>query len=193
MEIQPVSIHCRHLCGNHLCCSPTHLAFGTPAENARDNTLNEGWKNAKVDDNIVLQMRKDFVAGKSHTQISKEVGLSAGRARKIILKKAYLHVDAGEVDEIISKVLPGKKRVSDDEVRDIRKQYLRGKTNKDILLDYTHVTIDTIIHITSNRGYTDVTNDQEMIDLLATQRNVGRAHRSHILEDDVRFIENSLK
>lgn len=32
----PEHLVVRHLCGNQLCCRPTHLAVGTPADNSRD-------------------------------------------------------------------------------------------------------------------------------------------------------------
>jgi predicted GIY-YIG superfamily endonuclease len=73
-----------HSCDNKLCVNPQHLFLGSDKINADDRENKKKGRKSRFDYNIILKLKQ---AGKTNTEIAKQIGCSAGHIT-YILKRA---------------------------------------------------------------------------------------------------------
>ena len=73
----------RHLCGEKLCCEPSHLIFGTQSQNAIDAIL-QGNLKTKLTISDVQDIRREHVEGVSKQNLSIKFGVSRDQIRIIV-------------------------------------------------------------------------------------------------------------
>jgi hypothetical protein len=83
----------RHLCGNRLCCEPTHIVFGTIQQNNND-TLVQGKSNfGKLNENTVKEIRNTYMKdGLTQIARAKKYNLSTSAIRSIEKCKTWKHI-----------------------------------------------------------------------------------------------------
>jgi len=92
-----------HLCDNPVCCNPSHLWLGTPADNIRDmrekgrsrGKDEKGEKNplAKLTDKKVKEIRKLHTTGNyTQTQLAKKYGVSIVAIHYVVKRKTWTHI-----------------------------------------------------------------------------------------------------
>lgn len=159
MVIQPKHIVCRHLCENTSCCNTDHLAFGTFQDNAHDKAKSDGWSNAKLDDKQVTEMRRKYATSNmSFTDLGLEYEISKSRAREIVLREGYSHIERDEYDDIITKKLEQgylKRKLTKDQVREIRKKHDNGERVRSLAAEY-NIAEGAIYQIVKHITYLDV-------------------------------------
>lgn len=85
-RIQPGEVT-RHLCGNHPCCNPQHLEFGTRIENSLDTLKHNGITILKEDD--VLAIRASDESG---TILGKRYGVAKTTIYDVKKRKSWKHI-----------------------------------------------------------------------------------------------------
>lgn len=93
-----------HACDNPPCCNPAHLSIGTPAQNNADMrtkgrartgaSTRFGSKNhnAKLNDDLVRELRAAWRAGESIKSIVARTGLAVGTVHPMLHGKTWRHV-----------------------------------------------------------------------------------------------------
>lgn len=88
-EIGP-GLQVRHRCDNRLCVSPDHLELGSHQDNmddraSRDRTARgERHPRTRFSDEVVRQVRLDYVASKSYAKTGRKFGMSKTQVGNII-------------------------------------------------------------------------------------------------------------
>lgn len=99
----PPGMHVLHQCDVPRCVNAyRHLFLGTNAENCRDKAQKLRVPIAKLDPDIVRDMRRRYAEGNVSTdQLARELGVDK-RAISFALKgQTWAHVEGGEVEEMI--------------------------------------------------------------------------------------------
>ena len=93
-----------HKCDNPNCVNPNHLMIGTQAENIKDMfkkgrnsplPVSRGVKNAnaKLNPDLVREIRSRHTAGASYSEIAKIIGRSKSCVSFVVTKRTWSHVD----------------------------------------------------------------------------------------------------
>lgn len=77
----------RHLCGNHPCCNPQHVEFGTSSENSLDTLKHNGGRVLQKED--VLDIR---ASDESCSILGKRYSVTRGTIYKIKKRKMWKHI-----------------------------------------------------------------------------------------------------
>lgn len=94
----PAELHVRHKCDVAICCNPSHLELGTPADNIRDmvsrdrQSRGEGRTFAKLTEKQVLEIRDLLAKGYTQTTIAGMFNITQALVSLIKLKKAWKHI-----------------------------------------------------------------------------------------------------
>lgn len=88
----PPHLVVRHLCGNQLCCRPTHLAVGTPADNSRDMREHGRHANRKLTYAGVQQMRAMAAQRARLVDIAAYFGVTQHNVWLVVTRRTYRHV-----------------------------------------------------------------------------------------------------
>ena len=89
-----------HKCDNRHCVNPDHLFLGTCLDNTLD-MLSKGRPfnhdgthnhNAKLTESQVFEIRKEFMAGKTKSEIGREHGIGSSQICKIVSEKSWKRV-----------------------------------------------------------------------------------------------------
>lgn len=94
----PEGLLVRHKCDNRPCINPAHLELGTHEDNMEDavsrGRTNKGSSNpqAKLNEEIVLEMRRQYSEGVSQAEIGRAFGVSQTVAGRAINGKTWRHV-----------------------------------------------------------------------------------------------------
>lgn len=92
---QPVPRHLvvRHLCGNQLCCRPSHLAVGTPADNSRDMVeQGRSCNNRRLSFAAIQQIRALATQRTRLVDIAAQYGITQRNVWLIVNHRTYRHV-----------------------------------------------------------------------------------------------------
>ena len=95
----PSGMEVMHSCDNRGCCNPSHVRPGTHAENMADSKMKgrtaRGVRSywAKLNDEIVRQIRCDWSNGMSCLKIGAKYGIDQGHAWRVANRKLWAHVD----------------------------------------------------------------------------------------------------
>lgn len=105
-ERDPGEMIIRHRCDNPPCCNPAHLVDGTVEDNIRDmferDRFARGERNgvAKLNPDLVREIRRASAAGETYTEIGRRLGVSRTTARNAASRKQWVHVsDDPDSDE----------------------------------------------------------------------------------------------
>jgi hypothetical protein len=94
----PQDLLVRHDCDNPSCVNPAHLRLGTHFDNVRDRdtrgrtAIGSRHGRAKVDEQIVRDIRSRVAAGESRSAMAREFGISLSSASNIVDRKSWVHV-----------------------------------------------------------------------------------------------------
>lgn len=96
----PKGIYVCHRCDNRICCNPTHLFLGTPAQNNLDRDTKgrhvaspgERHGQAKLTAEKVLEIRRLRSQGITYHLIASQFSISVTQARLIVTKKKWKHI-----------------------------------------------------------------------------------------------------
>lgn len=98
----PIGMCVCHRCDNPPCCNPSHLFLGTRADNAADREakgrgipgMSPGSLNpaAKLNDDMVRQIRDLRSQGMEVTQIAERYGITKAAISKVVLRRTWKHV-----------------------------------------------------------------------------------------------------
>ena len=97
----PAHLVVRHLCGNQLCCRPSHLAVGRPADNSADMVAMGRWRNRALSYDQVRSIR-DMAQHKTRiVDIALHFGVTQRTIWKVVTRRTYKHVgDLFTVQEV---------------------------------------------------------------------------------------------
>lgn len=91
----PKGMHSRHLCGNHGCVNPNHLAIGTPRENYADRIVHgteiagERHPRSLLTEDAVREIRS---SSESQKNLAERFGVSQSQISTVRSRKAWKHV-----------------------------------------------------------------------------------------------------
>ena len=94
----PDGMHVCHHCDNQRCVNPDHLWLGTNKDNIEDcvskdrHTRGERSKQAKLTDEIVIQLRKRHKSGASYLSLARQYGVSPNTIRRAVIRDGWKHV-----------------------------------------------------------------------------------------------------
>ena len=78
----------RHLCGNHICCSPGHLVFGTLSQNTLDTIKhNGGGKRLREEDVLAIRASLD-----TNSVLNKRYKVSVSTIKDVRARKSWKHI-----------------------------------------------------------------------------------------------------
>lgn len=155
-----------HHCDNPSCVKPEHLFPGTQQDNMNDCVSKNRQMKGSVQPNSVLtefdvvQILKGIINGvfTSTTQIMNHYNISHKVISTIINKKAWLHItkdyDINKIKNMISHV-EFKKKLTVQNVKDIKEMLTNGETVKDIANLY-NVDTTSIYRIKNNKYYKNI-------------------------------------
>ena len=87
-----------HRCDNPPCVNPSHLRLGTTADNMADR--NRKFRQAfgirlgssKLNDGLVLALRRRYSAGEGSPKLAREVGVSTSTMQNVLFGRTWAHV-----------------------------------------------------------------------------------------------------
>lgn len=96
----PNGMYVLHSCDVPLCCNPEHLHLGTAQDNINEmkergrerKALGEKNRHAKLNDNIVLEIRKLYRNGLTQAQIMEKFNLPSSTTSYIVNNKTWRHI-----------------------------------------------------------------------------------------------------
>lgn len=163
--------HVLHSCGKgHTgCCSPHHVYWGTPKENAADRTKhgteNIGARNglSKLNDKIVRRILTLIDKGYTDTQIARKFKVTSATIFPIRSGKGWKHIPRNSVanDNRIEIGTAGRgehshvAKLTDDKVRRIRSLIAKGYTQRYVASKFS-VTSGTIRAIITGKTWAHV-------------------------------------
>lgn len=87
-----------HTCDNPQCVNPEHLFLGTPKDNSQDaiskNRMAIGSKNAnaRLNEEMVISIRKRFDDGETYSSLAKEFGVTWAAIKGIVVRTSWRHI-----------------------------------------------------------------------------------------------------
>lgn len=94
----PYGIHVLHHCDNPPCVRPDHLFLGNDADNHADQLAKSRQRkgstmhNARLNENLVLNLRQRWRDGERCSDLAKELGLHYVTVEKAVKSKTWRHV-----------------------------------------------------------------------------------------------------
>lgn len=96
----PNGMYILHSCDVPLCCNPEHLHLGTAQDNINEmkergrerKALGEKNRHAKLNDNIVLEIRKLYRSSLTQAQIMEKFNLPSSTTSYIVNNKTWKHI-----------------------------------------------------------------------------------------------------
>lgn len=102
--VDPSDMMVCHTCNNPACVNPAHLYLGTYQDNNKYTVESGNWKNpgkrgmeskqSNLTDDDIREIRRRYAdGGISQTELAKEYGIGQGAVSRIVLRKAWSHID----------------------------------------------------------------------------------------------------
>lgn len=155
----PEGIVIRHLCNNHPCVNPAHLALGTYKDNSQDmvaagNSM-AGEKNykSKVDRAKVQEIRRLWATGEyTKTQLGDLFQLSQSTIWQIVSNRTWK--DSSYVPVVFPETNNKACKFTEEQVREIREKYRSGIPVRSLVLQYGVSTsqVYNILHGRQRKG-----------------------------------------
>lgn len=155
----PEGIVIRHLCNNHPCVNPAHLALGTHKDNSQDmvaagNSVagEKNWK-SKVDREKVKEMRRLWSTGDyTKSQLAELFNISGSAVWQIIANRTWK--DPQYVPVMFPETNNKSCKFTEAQVKEIREKYHSGIPVRSLVLEY-NVSLSqayNIIHRRQRKG-----------------------------------------
>ena len=152
-----------HTCDNRLCVNPEHLFLGTAKDNMQDMT-NKGRRSrgskvgtSKMNEKLVLEIRKMRLSGKEYEELANHFGLCWGTIGTICRNEQWRHVPLGEECKSMKQIRKpaigskcGSAKLNEEKVREIKKLLQKGMKGREIAKIY-NVNFSTISNIKQKR------------------------------------------
>src|SRR6185437_3955949 len=89
-RVKPEDSEARHLCGNKICCEPSHLKFGTKKENGEDIVVHAKSRSFKYTKEQILDIREKYETGQmKQVDLAREYGTNKVYISNIVRKKVW--------------------------------------------------------------------------------------------------------
>lgn len=159
----PEGHECRHLNGDPSDARLVNLKWGTLAENIEDKhrhgRTSRGTKvrTAKLNDTLVVKIRERYAAGESSLALALEYGVSKPVILKAVTGISWKHVGGPITHRSHERYWQRKHaaRLSEDQVREIRRRYKQGGISQTSLGKEHGVTNCAIYSIVRGRTWSE--------------------------------------
>jgi hypothetical protein len=170
--IDPQELSVCHVCDNPPCCNPLHLFAGTHRDNMTDkiskgrHILGTHSASAKLNPVSVRRIRQLWATGEyTQTQIGEMMGVHRGTVLQVIHRRTWAHVEGYEIPLLSRKEgnaraalhrcgeRSPKSKLTEDDVREIRRLRKEGLTTTQISELITQVTYDAIWKIVRGHNW----------------------------------------
>lgn len=156
-----------HKCDVRHCVRPDHLFLGTHKDNGQDMALKgrslRGVRNnnSKLTEATVLEIRKEFAAGKSLNQVSRERGLNLKSVQSLRRGLSWKHVGGPIFPEKMTPQMfagskNGRAKLTEEQVLQIKAAYLSGETPTKLAKRF-EISRRSVANIVSGRSWKHVT------------------------------------
>lgn len=88
----PIEKWILHHCDNSVCCNPAHLYQGDHSDNTRDMIERGRCRYPKLNREMVMQIRADFLLGMSRKDIARKLNLNKETVANLIAGKSWKHI-----------------------------------------------------------------------------------------------------
>jgi hypothetical protein len=151
----PEGIVIRHLCNNHPCVNPSHLALGTYKDNSQDmvaagNSVGgeKNWK-SKVDRAKVLEMRRLWSTGEyTKSQLAELFQITDSTVWQIITNRTWK--DSSYVPITFSETKNKACKFTHDQVQEIKEKYKSGIPVRSLVVEY-NISMSQVYNILHGR------------------------------------------
>lgn len=159
----PAGRHVLHRCDNPPCIRPAHLFLGTNADNIADREAKGRTKTvrgsesgmAKLTEGQVARIKERYTNGATIPELARDYAVSGGLVGMIIAGRIWQHVGGSVRKGYASGERTNKNRVSEAQVREIRRRYVPGMRMQ-ALADEYGVSLTTIYHIVKRNTWRDL-------------------------------------
>lgn len=149
----PKGMLVRHSCDNPLCVNPDHLLRGSYKQNVADMDARgrrvsprlSGETNpwSKLTDQQVVQMRRDYITGRSKAEIAAANGMTITAVGDVLLGRSWKHLlgvnGAPSLAELKAYGKISRKsnsKITQKVAADIRRRLAAGEMGKDLAVEY---------------------------------------------------------
>lgn len=153
-----------HKCDNPPCQNPNHWFAGTQRDNALDKERKLRGNHprgsrvggSRLTEDDVVEILRRYQRGDHAQEIASTFGVSASHVNHIVHGKKWAHVPRPSV----TRKRNGNARLTDDDVREIRRERARG-VSLHLLSERFGCGMSNISHIALRRSRADVPDDPE--------------------------------
>jgi hypothetical protein len=141
-----------HRCDTPSCVNPDHLFLGSASDNLADmdrkgrrrSVSGERASWSKITDAQAHEIARQIRAGRRHTDVAADVGCSLSTVSRIAKGAAWLHASGGPARGNNRGERHGFSKLTEAEVRAIRKLHADGIPPREIVLRFSYMAPSTV-------------------------------------------------